>query len=135
MLPRRPRIRDVASGMGLRQVMPREASARGGGDAPPPTLMKKLSRRLSKTFGFKSRNQESFYSAWSGDRWNKGRNWNGLDDWCDPQTASEAVEWLEENFNLNDSLLKYTDAMAARFPDKRAITYVDGKVSDARDLK
>lgn len=61
------------------------------------------------------------------ERWTKGRQWDGLSAYCDPATAEDMVKWLDENLKLDDSVLTYLDYTVERLPEKRAVTYVDGK--------
>jgi hypothetical protein len=108
-------------------------------EAPrPPSLLRKLSRRVSRSLGSSGsgsswRKEESFYSTYDGKRWHKGREWDGMGDWCDPLTASEYLDALEEMLldAKDESILKCFDFAVTRLGDKRALTYVDGKVRQA----
>lgn len=108
----------------------------------PPSLLRKLSRRVSRSLGSNGSGsswmrgmgrEESFYSTYDGKRWHKGREWDGMGDWCDPLTASEYLDALEGMLldAKNESILKCFDFAVTRLGDKRALTYVDGKVRQA----
>lgn len=64
-----------------------------------------------------------------GARWNKGRGWDGIGNWCDDATAEEiclAVDKLSaEDKRL--TVVKAIKFLLSSYAEKRALTYLDGK--------
>ena len=67
--------------------------------------------------------------AGAGERWNRGRDWDGLGAWADEKSAEEvcrAVEKLSaENRGL--TVTQALEFLMQYVGDKRALTYLDGK--------
>lgn len=61
-------------------------------------------------------------------RWNKGRKWDGVGNWCDAETAQELTNYgMRLSAEPNMTLKPLFERVVSCVPEKRALTYLDGK--------